>query len=93
MAMKPKKVISSRGEVGVGGSARGAGISSPKSAVKVVPKGSAMQNNIKNNIATANAQRAKSGLEAKATARQVMTGKPKARIKINSATRRTSGNR
>ena len=66
----------------------------PKNSVKVVPKGSPTQNAIKNNIATANAQRAKSGLEAKYTARQVVTGKPNATIKINSgrASRTRSGN-
>jgi hypothetical protein len=36
MAMKPKKIISSRGEIGVGGSARGAGTGSYyKSTIKV----------------------------------------------------------
>jgi hypothetical protein len=68
-------------------------IAEPKSAVKVVPKGSPMQNAIKNNIATARTQRAKSGLEAKYEARQVATGKPKATVKINSARRTRSGNK
>lgn len=59
-------------------------LAEPKSAVKVVPKGSPMQNSIKNNIATANAQRAKSGLEASASARQTMTGRATTTVKINS---------
>lgn len=56
----------------------------PKATVKTVPAGSPTQNAIKNNIATANAQRAKSGLEASASARQTATGKPKTTVKINS---------
>ena len=90
--------ISSRGEMGVGGGSRGGfggggrsakpkKLAEPKSAVKVVPKGSAAQNAIKNNIATANAQRAKSGLEASYSARQVMTGRPNATVKIGSGPR------
>lgn len=34
MAIKPKKIISSRGEIGVGGSARGAGIGNSSSAAR-----------------------------------------------------------
>ena len=101
--------ISNRGEMGVGGGSRGGfggggrsvkpsikkKLAEPKSAVKIVPKGSPAQNAIKNNIATANAQRAKSGLEASYSARQVMTGRPKATVKINSgrANRTRSGNK
>lgn len=104
--------ISSRGEMGVGGGSRGGfggggrsvkpslkkKLAEPKSAVKVVPKGSPMQNSIKNNIATANAQRAKSGLDAKVAAREVASAntmnkvaaivkglpKPNTTVKINS---------
>ena len=70
-----------------GGSVAKRAFTRKSSAVKVVPKGSPMQNAIKNNIATARNQRAKSGLEAKYDGKQVVTGKPAATVKINSASK------
>jgi hypothetical protein len=112
MAIKPKKVISSRGEIGVGGGNRGASSGGnvikkevmlkkkaavkPKTTVKIKSGGDIQPASIKKTIASnpANVGRAPSpdrvkwDLEtAKLYARKGKT------VKINSAPRRTSGNK
>lgn len=79
MAIKPKKVISSRGEGGVGGAARGGGTGG---SVKVVKE---PFQKARNSAETINVNARKSGLMARLREQEVKQSKPAKVVKINSA--------